>query len=115
MNHLLRELAPISDDAWSEIDTEARRTLSHFLAARRLVDFRGPLGYDASANTLGRLDPKGIEAGPGVVARQRQVQPLVELHRPFTLDRNELESIDRGARGADLDPGRDASHGLAGA
>ena len=64
MNHLLRELAPISDDAWAEIDTEAARTLTHFFAARRLVDFDGPLGYDASAVSLGRLEPTGIEAGP---------------------------------------------------
>jgi uncharacterized linocin/CFP29 family protein len=113
MNHLLRELAPISDDAWAEIDGEARRTLNHFLAARKLVDFRGPLGYDASAISLGRLEPMGIEVGPGVVARRRQVQPLVELHRAFTLDRGELESIDRGACDSQLDPVRDASQALA--
>jgi len=37
MNHLLRGLAPISDAAWSEIDSEAKRTLTHFYAARKLV------------------------------------------------------------------------------
>ena len=113
MNHLLRELAPISDAAWAEIDSEAKRTLSHFLAARKLVDFNGPLGYDASALSLGRLEPRGIEAGLGVVARRRQVQALVELSRSFTLHRGELESIDRGACNADLDPLREASESLA--
>ena len=35
MSHLHRELAPISEDAWSEIEKEASRTLKNFLAARQ--------------------------------------------------------------------------------
>ena len=54
MNHLLRELAPISDAAWAEIDTEATRTLTHFLAARKLVDFA-----DRSATTRRRSASAG--------------------------------------------------------
>ena len=38
MNHLLRELAPVSGEAWGAIDEEASRTLRHFLAARKVVD-----------------------------------------------------------------------------
>ena len=57
MNDLRRELAPISDAAWREIDAEARRTLKTMLAARKLVDFMGPLGWDASAVGLGRVKP----------------------------------------------------------
>ena len=34
MNDLLREHAPISTEAWSEIDAEATRTLKTLLAAR---------------------------------------------------------------------------------
>src|SRR5690606_35902476 len=56
MNDLLRELAPIAADAWKEIDDEARRTLKLGLAARKLVDFTGPLGWDASAVSLGRSE-----------------------------------------------------------
>ncbi|HEX5095256.1 MAG TPA: encapsulin, partial [Acidimicrobiia bacterium] len=44
MNHLLRELAPVPDDAWEQVTEEATRTLTHFLVARRLVDFSGPHG-----------------------------------------------------------------------
>lgn len=113
MNNLLRELAPISDDAWAEIDAEAKRTLTHFLAARKLVDVMGPLGYDASSISLGRLDALGEQPGDGVTATRRHVLPLVELHREFTLDRGELESIDRGACDADLDPVRAAARALA--
>ena len=44
-DHLRRELAPISDEAWGQIEDEARRTLRSYLAARALVDVTGPLGW----------------------------------------------------------------------
>jgi uncharacterized linocin/CFP29 family protein len=113
MNHLLRELAPISDAAWAEIEAEAKRTLTHFLAARKVVDLRGPLGYGASSVSLGRLDALAAPPAADVAASRRHVLPLVELYRSFTLDRAELESIDRGACDADLDPVREASESLA--
>lgn len=113
MNHLFRELAPISEAAWSEIEDEATRTLKHFLAARKLVDFKGPYGYAHAAVSLGRLDRLASGPGDGVVAARRRVLPLVELRRAFTLDRSELDSIDRGACDADLDPLVDACRGLA--
>jgi len=45
MNHLFREKAPITAAGWEEIEQEARRTLRALLAARRVVDFKGPLGW----------------------------------------------------------------------
>lgn len=51
MNHLLRSLAPISDAGWALLDEEARERLTPALAARRLVDFAGPLGWERSATT----------------------------------------------------------------
>jgi uncharacterized linocin/CFP29 family protein len=54
MNHLLRERAPISDAAWELLDSEARERLGAALAARKLVDFSGPHGWDYSATNLGR-------------------------------------------------------------
>jgi uncharacterized linocin/CFP29 family protein len=113
MNHLLRELAPLSDAAWAEVDMEATRTLTHFLAARKLVDFEGPLGYSESAISLGRLEPVATQPADGVTANRRQLLPLLELRRPFTLSRSELDSIDRGACDADLDPLIDACRALA--
>ena len=44
MNNLHRELAPISDDAWAQIEEEAARTLKRHLGARRVVDVVGPKG-----------------------------------------------------------------------
>ena len=44
MNNLHRELAPISDEAWGEIEQETTRTLKRYLAGRRVVDVNGPAG-----------------------------------------------------------------------
>ncbi|HVL55316.1 MAG TPA: family 1 encapsulin nanocompartment shell protein [Burkholderiaceae bacterium] len=109
MNDLLRELAPISSAAWSGIDEEATRTLKSMLAARKLVDFTGPLGWDASAVSLGRADKLQAQPESGVEARLRRLQPLTELRAVFELSRDELEAVGRGAKDPDLDPVRDAA------
>jgi len=113
MNHLTRDLAPISDAAWAQIDEEATRTLTNFLAARRLVDFDGPFGWSHSAVDLGRVVSADSPAVPGVEAVRRRVQPLVELRARFTLDRSELDAIARGAADADLRPVIDAARAAA--
>lgn len=103
-NHLFRDRAPITEAGWEEIEKEAKRTLRGMLAARRVVDFRGPLGWDDSDVELGRADAIASPAGGGdVQARLRRVQPLVELRIPFEVTRAELDAIDRGARDPDLD------------
>src|SRR5208337_1995553 len=38
MNNLHRELAPISDSAWADIEEETSRTLKRYLAGRRVDD-----------------------------------------------------------------------------
>ena len=53
MNNLRRELAPISDAAWAQIEEEASRTLKRYLAARRVVDTPDPKGV-ALAKWLAR-------------------------------------------------------------
>lgn len=113
MNDLLRELAPISDAAWGTIEDEAKRTLHRMLAARKLVDFKGPLGWDASSVSLGRTQPVNTPVQNGVQSRVRRVQPMVELRVPFELDREELESIGRGADDPDVDAVREAARNLA--
>lgn len=108
MNDLLRSLAPIPEAAWRLIEEEAKRTLRDILAARKLVDFTGPLGWEASAVNTGRMR-RIAEPAPGVEAKLRGVQPLVELRVPFELDRDELEAVGRGARDPDLDTVRQAA------
>lgn len=103
MSHLLREHAPITAEAWSQIDEEARERLRPALAARKLVDFDGPFGWERSATNLGRVTPLSGEPVAGVRARQRRVLPYVELRAPFSLSRAELEDLDRGAADVDFD------------
>ena len=102
MIDLRREQAPISEAAWARIDREAKQVLKLNLAARKLVDFSGPLGWHASAVNIGRVNQ--ID-GPtkGVEASRRRVQPLVELRVAFEVTREEIDAIDRGAKDNDLD------------
>jgi uncharacterized linocin/CFP29 family protein len=113
MNNLLRELAPITPAAWEEIQEEATRTFKLTLAARKIVDFIGPLGWSHSAIDTGRTDTLSESLGANVHAHLRRVQPLVELRIPFTLSRNELESIERGSKDADMQPVIEAARVIA--
>lgn len=110
MDHLRRELAPISDKAWEQIELEATRTLRHFLAARPLVDFVGPLGWEHAAQPLGRVSalsspaPAPEDVAEHVAVSQRAVQPLMEVRAPFEIPFDELDAIDRGVPDPDLSP-----------
>jgi uncharacterized linocin/CFP29 family protein len=113
MNHLLRELAPVTDRAWEEIEEEARSQLVVALAARKLVDFSGPHGWDRGATNLGRTDPIAGAPVDGVGAQRRRVLPLVEARAWFSLSRAELEAVDRGAQDVDLDALDEAARRMA--
>jgi uncharacterized linocin/CFP29 family protein len=52
--HLFRELAPVTDAAWEQIESDVKPRLTAHLAARKLVDFVGPLGWDHAATSTGR-------------------------------------------------------------
>lgn len=106
---LNRELAPLSEQIWERVEREARDVLKLHLAARRLVEFEGPLGWEYSATDLGRVEPLEGLAPAGAQVCKRVVRPLIELRVPFELERRELERIDRGAASVDLDPLRAAA------
>src|ERR1700732_3451469 len=112
MNNLHRELAPISDAAWSQIEEETSRTIKRYLAGRRVVDVQGPGGVDLSAIGTGHL--RNVTApGDGILARQREVKPLVELRVPFELDRHAIDDVERGADDSDWQPAKDAAQKIA--
>jgi uncharacterized linocin/CFP29 family protein len=102
VSHLLRRHAPITDQGWSLIDDEARERLVPGLAARRLVDFGGPHGWEHSATNLGRVETVATNGREGLEAQRRVVLPLVELRAPFSVSREELRAGDRGAEDVDL-------------
>jgi uncharacterized linocin/CFP29 family protein len=113
VNHLLRSSAPISDRGWELLDREARERLVPALAARKLVDFSGPLGWEHSATNLGRTSPLAAAPCEGVGGLQRRVLPLVEARADFELPRSELQDADRGADDSDLGPLDRAAHQIA--
>src|ERR1700719_1864814 len=112
MNNLHRELAPISDAAWAQIEEETSRTFKRYLAGRRVVDVQGPAGTALSAVGTGHL--RNIAAPrDGIVARQREVKALVELRFPFELDRQAIDDVERGANDSDWQPAKDAARQIA--
>ena len=112
MNNLHRELAPISDAAWAQIEEETARTFKRYLAGRRVVDVQGPAGTALSAVGTGHLRPIASPKD-GILARQREVKALVELRFPFELDRQAIDDVERGANDSDWQPAKDAARQIA--
>lgn len=111
MNHLHRSLAPIADEAWEVLDSDASAFLKHFLSARKLVDFSGPHGWSFSTAGLGRTGEATEQ--DSVQRRVRQALPVVEHRVELTLSHDEIGAIERGAPNPDLDPLRDAARRIA--
>lgn len=112
MKNLHRDLAPISDAAWGQIEEEASRTLKRYLAARRVVDVPDPKGLTLAAVGTGHTQP--ITApGEGVQAVRRMANALVELRVPSTLSRQAIDDVERGATDSDWAPLKAAARKIA--
>ncbi len=112
MDILRRSLAPISDTAWEEINSQAKRILTTNLSARKIVDVDGPKGWDFAAVSLGRLDIPDGQKG-AVKYGIRQVHPLIETRATFNLNIWELDNLTRGAEDIDLSSLEDAAREMA--
>lgn len=99
---LYRELAPISSEAWKEIDETAKEVLTNFLSARKVVKVEGPKGFDYNVITEGRL--ANIIDDEDVCYGNYQVLPLTESRIEFEMDRWELDNVVRGAADVDYEP-----------
>jgi len=112
MNNLHRELAPISSEAWEQIEEEVARTFKRSVAGRRVVDVKGPGGVDLSGVGTGH---QTAIAAPhnGVSAKLSEVKALVQLTVPFELSREQIDAVERGANDADWQPAKDAAKELA--
>lgn len=112
MNNLHRELAPISAAAWASLEDEARRTFKRHVAGRRVVDVPEPGGPELSAVPTGHLDAVAAPA-EGVSAHLRRSQPMAELRVQFTVDRQQVDDVERGAMDTDWQPVKDAARRIA--
>ena len=112
MNNLYRDLAPITEAAWEEIETEATRTFKRHIAGRRVVDVSEPGGPVTAAISTGHL--RDVAApGDGVIAHLRDSKPLVRLRVPFTVNRTAIDDVERGSQDSDWDPVKEAARQLA--
>jgi uncharacterized linocin/CFP29 family protein len=108
LDNLHRDLAPVSDAAWTQIEAEARRTFTRHVAGRRVVDVVGPAGLTLSAVGTGHLRPLEAPA-EGVIAHTREVQHVIELRAPFSVTRQAVDDVERGAQDSDWQPVKDAA------
>jgi uncharacterized linocin/CFP29 family protein len=112
MNNLHRELAPISDAAWAQIEEETTRTLKRYLAGRRVVDVPSPGGLALPGVATGHL----LSITPpaeDIIASQREIKALVELRVPFELSRQAIDDVERGSDDSDWQPAKDAAKKIA--
>jgi uncharacterized linocin/CFP29 family protein len=112
MNNLYRDLAPITELAWAEIELEAGRTFKRHIAGRRVVEVSDPGGPVTAAVSTGHLRDVAPPAD-GVVAHLRENKPLVRLRVPFTLQRSDIDDVERGSQDSDWDPVKEAAKKLA--
>jgi uncharacterized linocin/CFP29 family protein len=112
MNNLHRELAPISEKAWAQIEEEASRTIKRHLAARRVVDVPDPKGLEFAAVGTGHTRP--IQPpDDGIQVTQRDTKALIELRVPFELSRQQIDDVERGATDSDWSPVKEAARRIA--
>lgn len=104
MDILKKQMAPVSNEAWHEINEEAKRVLESFLVSRRFLNVEGPKGWDFASVPEGRLEIPSGQKKEGVIYGIHKVQPLIEPRISFKLNIWELDNISRGASDADLDP-----------
>ncbi len=100
MDMLKKELAPLSTKVWQEIEKRASEILKTRLAARKAVRVVGPMGWNYTSVTEGRLDIVG-DSGDVKTGVYRST-PLTEARVSFSLNRWEMDNLNRGAKDIDL-------------
>lgn len=101
MDILKREMAPLTQAAWDEIDSRAEEVLKSRLTARRVVKVLGPKGWDYTVVSEGRLTDI-TKVNEDVSTGVFKVQPLIEARVSFSLSRWEMDNITRGAKDIEL-------------
>jgi uncharacterized linocin/CFP29 family protein len=102
MDILRRDLAPISSDAWKQIEQQTTVRLKGNLSARKHVGLSGPHGWNLASVSQGRLRLMKSEPREGIHWGLREVLPLMEVRVPFFLKLMEIDSVSRGLKNPDL-------------
>lgn len=108
---LYREIAPISEESWKEIDERAEEVLKSYLTARRVVNVVGPKGFDYNVVSEGRL--ANVDIIENISYGNYHVLPLTEVRIEFEMDRWELDNLNRGAKDVDYEPLENAAREIA--
>ncbi len=102
MNFLKKELAPLTQKAWDEIEEQARVTLNNNLTARKFISIAEAKGWNFSGLPTGRI--AAIQKKNNLNFGIREFMPAVEVRNEFELDIWEMDNADRGAADIDLEP-----------
>lgn len=114
MDILKRNSAPISSQAWEEIDNTAKEVLTNMLSARKVLKVNGPKGWSYNAVDEGRLQEIDKASKTNVVQTGvYQIKRLVEARVSFQLSKWELDNIARGCKDPDLGALEDAVEAIA--
>ena len=97
-----KNIAPVTDKAWDEINDTAKEALTSYLSARKSIVVKGPYGKDFGVVNEGRLSSEQSEYND-VSYGNFEVKPLTEARIEFSLNRWELDNIERGDDNIDLD------------
>lgn len=101
MDIFKRDLAPISDEAWAEINARAEEVINSQLTTRKSLKVNGPFGLSFTSVPTGRLDildNKNSNVRLGVYNNKS----LLETRVSFELSKWELDNILRGTKDVDL-------------
>lgn len=113
MNILKRNLAPITDNGWAEINDTLKDILNTHQTARKFVDIDGPNGIEYGGLSTGRLTIPGNQSNDGVNYGIREFLPIIEIRKPFELNMWEMDNLERGAKDVDLTSLEDAGKEIA--
>mgnify|MGYP001321346621 CR=1 FL=1 len=106
-----KQLAPVSNESWKEIEERLMEVFKNYLSARKVVKVVGPKGLDYNVISEGRLGQ--INEDGDLCYANYDVTPLTEVRIEFEMDRWELDNILRGAKDVDYTPLEEAAKKIA--
>ncbi len=113
MDIFKRNLAPIPQEAWDEINARAEDVINSFLTTRKSLKVDGPHGFSKTSISSGRLNLVDQKISKNVSIGLYDVKPLIETRIHFNLSRWELDNILRGTKDINLEPLEKAAQELA--